>query len=97
VRALVGIHDAAKADLRRRVYQVNGVSPTAGEMAAAVLAVMPEVRFTYEPDPVRDGIVQSWPGRLDDAESTLDWGWRSEVDLAGMTERMLAALRTQGE
>jgi threonine 3-dehydrogenase len=97
VRALVGIHDAAEADLRRRVYQVNGVSPTAEEMAAAVLAVLPDVEFTYVPDPVRDGIVQSWPGRLDDTESTCDWGWRSEVDLAGMTERMLAVLRAEGE
>ena len=96
VRALLGIHDADEADLRRRVYQVNGVSPTAEEMAAAVLAVMPEVEFTYAPDPVRDAIVQSWPGRLDDTESTRDWGWRSEVDLAEMTDRMLAALRAEG-
>ena len=66
-------------------------------LAAAVLAVMPDVRFTYEPDPVRDGIVQCWPGRLDDTESTRDWGWRSELDLAEMTGRMLAALRAEGE
>ena len=95
VRALLGIHDADESALRRRVYQVNGVSPTAGDMAAAVLAKLPHVEFTYAPDPVRDAVVQSWPGALDDTESTRDWGWKSELDLAGMTDRMLAALQAE--
>ena len=97
VRALLGIHDADVGDLRRRVYQVHGVSPSAEEMAAAVLERMPEVRFTYQPDPARDEIVQSWPFALDDAESARDWGWRAELDLAAMTKRMLAAISAEIE
>lgn len=96
VRALLGIHDAEEGNLRRRVYQVHGVSPSAEEMAAEVLERMPEVRFTYKADPARDAIVQSWPFTLDDAESARDWGWRAELDLAAMTERMLAALTAEG-
>ncbi len=96
VRALLGIHDAEEGNLRRRVYQVHGVSPSAEEMAAEVLERMPEVSFTYKADPVRDAIVQSWPFTLDDAESARDWGWRAELDLAAMTERMLATLTAEG-
>lgn len=96
VRALLGIHDVGEGNLRRRVYQVHGVSPSAEEMAAEVLERMPEVRFTYRADPARDAIVQSWPFTLDDAESARDWGWRAELDLAAMTERMLAALTAEG-
>jgi nucleoside-diphosphate-sugar epimerase len=96
VRALLGIHDAEEGNLRRRVYQVHGVSPSAEEMAAEVLERMPEVRFTYKADPARDAIVQSWPFTLDDAESARDWGWRAELDLAAMTERILAALTAEG-
>lgn len=96
VRALMGIHDAREGDLRRRVYQVHGVSPSAEEMAAAVLERMPEVNFTYRADPARDAIVQSWPFTLDDAESARDWSWEAELDLAAMTERMLVALTAEG-
>ena len=96
VRALLGIHDVGEGNLRRRVYQVHGVSPSAEEMAAEVLERMPEVRFTYRADPARDAIVQSWPFTLDDAESARDWWWRAELDLAAMTERMLAALTAEG-
>ena len=96
VRALLGIHDAPESDLRRRVYQVHGVSPPAEEMAAAVLERLPEVRFTYKVDPARNAIVRSWPFTLDDSDSTRDWGWKAELDLAAMTERMLAALTAEG-
>jgi threonine 3-dehydrogenase len=65
-------------------------------MAAAVLERMPEVNFTYRADPARDAIVQSWPFALDDAESARDWSWEAELDLAAMTERMLAALTAEG-
>jgi threonine 3-dehydrogenase len=93
VRALVGLHDAEESQLQRRVYQVHGVSPCAEEMAAAVLEQLPDVKFIYNPDPVRDEIVQSWPFRLDDTDAANDWGWRAELDLTAMTARMLAALR----
>ena len=62
-------------------------------MAAAVLEQLPDVKFIYNPDPVRDEIVQSWPFRLDDTDAANDWGWRAELDLTAMTARMLAALR----
>ncbi len=95
VRALLGLHNAPESELRRRVYQVHGVSPSAEEMAAAVLKKMPAVKFTYKPDPVRDAIVRSWPFAMDDVESTRDWGWRAEFDLAAMTQRMLTALTAE--
>lgn len=93
IAALLELHNAPESALSRRVYQVNGIAPSAAEMAAAVLARLPQIEFSYKPDPIRNAIVKSWPLRFDDAASARDWGWRSRFDLEAMTDRMLAALQ----
>lgn len=97
VRALMGLHDAPEAGLRRRVYQVGGIAATAREMAAAVLERLPGVAFTYEPDPVRNAIVKSLPTRIDESDAARDWGWKPGYDLATMTDRMIEELQREGE
>lgn len=93
IQALVGLHDAPQGSLSRRVYQVNGIGPSAEEMAASVARRLPGVKFTYKPDPIRDAIVESWPVRFDDSASAKDWGWKSRFDLEAMTERMIETLQ----
>ena len=94
VRALVALFEADESALARRVYQVNGIGPSAAEMAACLLERLPDVQITYRPDPVRNAIVRSWPSRLDDSDARRDWGWESSFDLERMTDRMLQELRT---
>ena len=45
--------------------------------------------MTYENDPVRQGIADSWPDRMDDTAAREDWGWDPKYDLAAMTADML--------
>ena len=56
------------------------------------MARLPHVEFSYKPDPVRDGIVASWPVEFDASDAARDWGWRSRFDLDQMTEGMIAEL-----
>ena len=92
VRALLDLHDAPASALTRRVYQLNGIGPSAEEMAASLKAQLPHVEISYNPDPVRNAIVESWPVEFDASDASRDWGWRSRFDLDQMTEGMIAEL-----
>jgi threonine 3-dehydrogenase len=83
VRALLGLHDADNAKLRRRVYniagfRINGQAPTAGDIRNAVQRARPraaEITFRVN-QPLQD-IVHTF-GILDDTAAREDWGWRGE-------------------
>jgi nucleoside-diphosphate-sugar epimerase len=66
------------------------------EIAAEIRKHVPAFEMTYENDPVRQVIADSWPDRLDDSAAREDWGWDPEYDLAKMTVDMLESLRARG-
>jgi len=81
VAALLGLHDADAARLKRRVYNIAGIrvhggtAPTAAQLAAAVVAAMPaaDIRF----DRLNSGLNDTVRGFgiLDDTAAREDWGW----------------------
>jgi nucleoside-diphosphate-sugar epimerase len=48
--------------------------------------------LTYDVDPVRQAIANSWPNSLDDSAARAEWGWNPKYDLASMTKDMLEKL-----
>jgi nucleoside-diphosphate-sugar epimerase len=76
VRALVEMYRTPRAALTRDVYNVGGFSVAAEEIAAKVKATLPHFSISYEPNPGRTQIAESWPCDLDDAQAMADWGWR---------------------
>lgn len=52
----------------------------------------PEFKMTYELDPLRQSIADSWPDSLDDTCARKEWGWKPEYDLDSMTRDMLVNL-----
>ncbi len=98
VRALLELAAARPASLSRRVYNIAGLSPTAGEIAASIAAEVERRRGAaegpgFEPafavDPVRQAYADSWPRAVDDGPARADWGWRPEYD---SLDRMTPAL-----
>lgn len=81
IGALLRLHDAPRADLRRSAYNVQGFSPTAGEIAAEVLRRIPAAKITFRPDPEKQEVLDSWPRRLEDSPARKEWGWRPTFDL----------------
>ena len=57
VRALLELAFADRAKLTRTIYNIAAFSPRADEIAASVQRVIPDAKFTYTPDPVRQGIL----------------------------------------
>jgi threonine 3-dehydrogenase len=93
VRALLDLAAADRATLTRTIYNIAGFSPRADEIAASVARAIPGVKITYQPDPVRQGILDSWPRALDDANARKDWGWRARYDLEAMTADLIPKMR----
>ena len=54
---------------------------------------VPDFKMTYELDPLRQAIADSWPNSLDDTCARLEWDWKPEYDLDAMTQDMLEKLR----
>jgi nucleoside-diphosphate-sugar epimerase len=93
VRALLELAFAERAQLSRCVYNIAAFSPRADEIAASVIRALPGVEITYAPDPVRQGILDSWPRALDDAHARVDWGWKPRFDLEAMTADLVPRMR----
>jgi len=78
IQALVTLADAAAARLTQHVYNVGAFSLTAGEIRHRVLKAFPQARITFEPDPPRAAIVDTWPADVDDTPARRDWGWKPQ-------------------
>ena len=89
VRALLELAFADRDRLSRTIYNIAAFSPRADEIAKSVQRAIPNAKFTYVPDPVRQGILDSWPKAIDDASARRDWGWKPKFDLDGMTDDLV--------
>ena len=81
IRALVTLAEADAACLSRRVYNIKGFSASAGEILERARQTFPDARVSFEPVPVKQRIVDSWPGDVDDSHARRDWGLTHEHDL----------------
>lgn len=81
IDALLALMDAPRDALSTRAYNVGSFNPTAGEFARMALAAFPAAKVTFEPDPRRQAIVDSWPEDVDDTLARRDWGFAPAHDL----------------
>src|SRR5215207_8890549 len=93
VRALLELAMVDRERLSRAIYNIAAFSPRADEIAASVNRVVPEAKFTFRPDNVRQAILDSWPKSLDDSTARRDWGWRHRYDLDAMTDDLVPRIR----
>jgi len=61
--------------------------------AASARRVLPDLHITYDADPVRQGILDSWPRALDDSAARRDWGWSPRYTLDQMTDDLVPRIR----
>ncbi|TVQ61938.1 MAG: NAD-dependent epimerase/dehydratase family protein [Phycisphaerales bacterium] len=95
VRALLELGAAPDDALTRRVYNVGAFSLSAAEVASRASAHFNGVRITYNPDPARMAIVNSWPADVNTDAARADWGYTPEHTLSRAFEDYLVpGLRT---
>ncbi len=93
LRAAIEIMEADPAKLRHRnSFNIAAMSFDPEIIASKIREHLPEFEMRYEVDPLRQGIAESWPNKLDDTCARMEWGWKPEYDLETMTIDMLDKL-----
>ena len=80
VDALLALASAPRARLTRTAYNVAAFNPSAAAIREMVTQAFPTATITYEVDPKRQEIVDSWPAEVDDSAARADWGFAPAYD-----------------
>jgi nucleoside-diphosphate-sugar epimerase len=91
LKCMIDILEADDSKLKRRVYNITGMSFSAGEIAAEIKKHIPDFQIEYVPD-FRQDIADSWPKSIDDSLAQEEWNWNPSYDLASMTKDMIEIL-----
>ena len=98
--ALQAVVDLLEADgsklVHRNAFNITAMNFSPEEIAAEIKKNMPEFKFSYNVDPVRQSIAESWPNSIDPSCAINEWGFKFEYDLAKMTKDMLQKLGEKG-
>lgn len=81
VKSLLMLMDAPRENLTCPVYNIAAFSLTAGEFRDWAVKSFPDAQITFEPNPRRQGIVDSWPEDLDDSKARAEWSWKPDYDV----------------
>jgi threonine 3-dehydrogenase len=81
IKALLMLADTPREKLSHVVYNIASFSLTAGEFRSRALQSYPSAQISFQPNPHRQGIVDSWPEDVDDTLARLEWGWHPDYDV----------------
>jgi threonine 3-dehydrogenase len=80
IKSLLMLLDMPRENLHHHVYNIAAFAITAGQFRDRALKAFPEAKITFEPNPRRQGIVDSWPEDVDDSLARSEWNWRPDYD-----------------
>jgi len=81
IKSLLMLTDVPREQLTQQVYNIAAFAITAGEFRDRAVKAFPGAQITFEPNPRRQGIVDSWPEDVDDSRARKDWGWKPDYDV----------------
>ena len=94
--ALDAIIQLSEADgsklIHRNAFNITAMSFAPEDIAKEIKKHIPSFEMSYDVDPVRQAIANSWPNSLDDSAARAEWGWNPKYDLSSMTKDMLDKL-----
>lgn len=94
LRAAIEIMEApAEKFIHRNSFNIASMSFDPEIIYNKIKEYIPGFKMSYELDPLRQGIADSWPDSLDDTCARSEWGWHPEYDLDAMTRDMIFHLR----
>jgi len=93
IRAALDLMDADPDRLvHRNAFNVAAMQLTPARLADAIRTHLPAFEISYDVDPVRQAIADSWPRSIDDSAARAEWDWVPEYDMAAMTTDMIKNL-----
>jgi nucleoside-diphosphate-sugar epimerase len=93
VNAAITVMQAdVKQLIHHNAFNVTSMSITPEQLAIEIKKHIPAFSISYNVDPVRQAIADSWPKHMDDGCAVKEWGWQPEFTLSNMVEDMLEKL-----
>ena len=80
IKSLLMLTDVPREKLHYQVYNIAAFAITAGEFRDRAVKAFPGAQITFQPNPRRQGIVDSWPEDVDDTLARTEWGWNPDYD-----------------
>lgn len=97
INAIIDLMEADPSKLKHRnAFNITAMSFKPEEIAAEIKKHIKDFEITYDPDPVRQAIADSWPDSIDSTAAKEEWGFKAEYDLEKMTKDMIEKLRKKG-
>jgi threonine 3-dehydrogenase len=94
VDALIALAAAPRQRLTRTAYNVRAFNPSAAEIGDVVVKAFPNAQISWNTDPRRQGIVDSWPADVNDEAARRDWGFSPRYDFDGaFAEYLIPGIR----
>ncbi len=93
IEAMIAVMEADPARLvHRNAFNVTAMQLTPTGLTEIIRTHLPDFEISYDIDPVRQSIAESWPDRLDDSAARDEWGWQPKYDAVAMTADMFSHL-----
>ncbi len=97
INAIITLMEADPSKLKHRnAFNITAMSFEPEQIAEEIRKHIPEFEMSYDVDPVRQGIANTWPDSIDPSAAKEEWGFKAEYDLAKMTVDMLEKLKAKG-
>ena len=92
--AAINLMEADPSKLvHRNAFNVTAMSFDPEMIYKTICKYVPDFKMSYQVDPLKQSIANSWPDSLDDSCARKEWGWNPRYDLDSMTRDMLEKLR----
>ncbi|GAA0488042.1 L-threonine 3-dehydrogenase [Salinibacillus aidingensis] len=90
IQAIIQLMEADSSRLvHRNAFNVSAISAAPEDFAEAIRHHIPDFQLTYDVDPARQAIAESWPDSIDCRAAKDEWGFKPNYDLQTMTKDML--------
>jgi nucleoside-diphosphate-sugar epimerase len=98
IDAVVQLMNADPECLKHRNgFNITAMSFDPEQIAASIRRRIPDFELSYDVDPARQKIAESWPNAIDDSDARNEWGFSPRFDLDKMTDEMLEKLSAKFE
>ncbi len=96
--AAIDLMEADPSKLKHRnCFNITAMSFDPEIIYNAIKKYIPDFTMDYDVDPVKQGIAESWPNKMDDSAAREEWGWNPKWDLDAMTQDMLKVIKEKHE
>lgn len=98
INAIIQLMEADGEKLvHRNAYNVSAMSVEPETVKASIQKILPEFELSYDVDPDRQAIADTWPNSIDTSCAKEEWGFNPQYDLDSMTKLMLKAIKEKDQ